>query len=102
MEQGAGPAENPGERGRQPLEGCGLLQEDVEARVGAEAEREREAPAMVPASAPRGGDGAHLGGDDPEAPAVEGAAEADGDGRAAIPAELDDRGLEAGQREGEV
>src|SRR5215469_16138347 len=102
MEQRAGPPEDPRQRLRQRREGRFLLQQNVEPRVGAEIEGKRQPPAIVPARPPMRRYGADLGCAQGEPPAVEGAAQPDLDRALAVPAELDDAGLEARQRESEI
>src|SRR5215475_5611796 len=98
-ERRAGAAKDVRQRLRQHLEGRLRLQQDIEPGIGGECQREREAPPVVPAGAALRCDGADLGRAQGKAPAVKGAAEPDTDRARAVPAELHDLGLEAGERQ---
>jgi hypothetical protein len=62
MKQSAVTAEDSGQGRRQIGEGRLRLKENIEPRIGAEGERQYQAPAMIPAGAPIGCDSADLRG----------------------------------------
>src|SRR5690242_15834145 len=84
---------------RQVGECDGRREQRIEPRIGKEVERGREPAAMRPARTVRGRDLADLAGDEPEPPAVEGAAERCRHVAGAIPAHLQDGRLLARKRE---